>query len=106
VLYNRHAKEGTMSGQTEISGRDETVAAGLYTGMAQVTIPQVQVTRFEYTFRAHRLLDDAVLAFGKSLSREWSPEHRALTERGEEQLAEDMALATRMGAVQRDALAC
>lgn len=93
-----------MNAQTEFSGRDETLAIGLYTGVAQVTVPQIHVTHFEYTIRRRGLLGDVANTFGKSLSQPLSVEHRALLERGEEQLPEDIALATRMRDVQRETL--
>jgi len=93
-----------MSAQTEFSGRDETLAMGLYTGMAQVTVPEIHFTHFEYTIRSHRLLDDVAATFGKGLNRALSPEHHALLGRAEEQSPEDIALAARMQDVQREAL--
>jgi len=93
-----------MNAPVERSGRDETLAIGLYTGMAEFTTPQIFVTRFEYTARRTSLLDDVMGTFGSSLGRELPPEHLVLLERGEEQSPEDIALATRMRDVQRDTL--
>jgi len=92
-----------MSAQTEISGRDETLATGLYTGTSQHTIPQ-QITHFEYTVRTRGLLHEVAATYGQELGQGLSPEHRALVERDEEQSPEDLALAARMGDVQRSVL--
>jgi hypothetical protein len=93
-----------MCAQTEISGRDETLAACLYSGAAQVTVPQVRVVDFEYTIRRPSLLAEVAVTYSPGLSRELSAEHRALLERGEEQSPEDLAVAERMIEIQRDAL--
>lgn len=93
-----------MSTQPEFSGRDESLAMGLYTGIAQVTVPRIYLTNFDYTIRPRRLLDDVAATFGKGLSRTLSPEHLALLACGEEQSPEDLALAERMQDVQRDTL--
>jgi hypothetical protein len=93
-----------MNTQPEFSGRDESLAMGLYTGMSQVTVPQILVTHFEYTIRRRGLLDDVAATFSKGLSQSLSPEHLALLERGERQSPEDLALAERMQDVQRDTL--
>ena len=93
-----------MNTQPEFSGRDESLAMGLYTGMSKATAPQILVTRFEYTIRRRSLLDDVAGTFGKGLSQSLSPEHRALVESGEEQSIEDLALVEQMQDVQRDTL--
>ena len=94
-----------MGNPTELSGRDETLASGLYTGLAATTTPRVYLARFEYTIRRNMSLSKALDRVSAPLARELSPEHRALLERGEEQSPEDIALASRMLEVQRDALA-
>ena len=93
-----------MGRETEISGRDETLAARLYTGVAEASPFFPQIVRFEYTIHSKTLLDEVIARFGDSLTRELPAEHRALLERGEEQTPEDIALAARMRQVQRDAL--
>jgi hypothetical protein len=90
--------------QVEYSGWDETLAASLYTSVAAATDPAIYVTHFEYSIRRQALLDGVASVFGGELCRQLSPEHRALLERGEEQLPEDIALATRMCSVQRETL--
>jgi hypothetical protein len=95
-----------MNEQVE-TWRDETLAIGLYTGVAETTppLPPIRLTRFEYTIRRESsLLDKVVARFGESLKQELPPEHLALLERGEEQSPEDIALAERMRDVQREAL--
>lgn len=95
-----------MDRDPNISGRDETLATCLYTGVAEAPpfLPPIHLAHFEYTFRYKTLLDGVMAEFGDSLTRELPSEHRALVERGEEQSPEDIALAARMGEVQRDAL--
>jgi hypothetical protein len=93
-----------MNPQPEFSGRDESLAMGLYTGMSQVTVPQILVTHFEYAIRRRDLLDDVAATFRKGLGQSLSPEHLALLERGQRQSPEDLALAERMQDVQRDTL--
>jgi len=93
-----------MNARVELSGRDETLAVGLYTGVAQEIVPQMFVTCFEYTIRRRSLLDEVARSLGKSLSKPLPADHRALLERGEEQLPEDIALATRMRDLQRETL--
>jgi hypothetical protein len=95
-----------MNGQVE-TRRDETLAIGLYTGIAGATprYPQIRFAHFEYTIqRKKSLFDEVVVRFGESLKQELPPEHLALLERGEEQSPEDIALAERMRDVQREAL--
>jgi hypothetical protein len=91
-----------MNEQTEFSGRDETLAAGLFTGAAEVTVPQVSITHFEYVPHRKALLDGVKRVFGSGLARALPPDHRALLEKGEEQSAEDIALARQMLDIQRD----
>lgn len=94
-----------MTEQIEYSGRDETLAAGLLTGMANtITVPRLRFAPFDYTIRPHSLLDDVKEAFGDSLEQELSPQHRALLADGEEQLPNDLALAAQMLKVQRETL--
>jgi hypothetical protein len=100
-------KGESMNRETEISGRDETLASCLYyTGIAESPpfLPPIRLVSFEYTIRHKILLEEVRTKFGDALTRELPPEHRALLERGEEQSPEDIALATRMREVQRDAL--
>ena len=96
-----------MNRQTETSGRDETLATGLYTSPSVTgqLSPQIRLTSFEYSIRRTKLLDGAGATFGASLTRELPAEHRAMLERNEPQSSEDMALARRMHDVQRKALA-
>ncbi len=93
-----------MGRETEISGRDETLATCLYTGVAEASPFFPQIVRFEYTIHSKTLLDEVIAKVGDSLTRELPAEHRALLERGEEQPPEDIALAARMRQVQRNAL--
>jgi hypothetical protein len=65
---------------------------------------EIRANVFEYSIRHKTLLEEVTAKFGDALTRELPPEHRALLERGEEQSPEDIALATRMREVQRDAL--
>jgi hypothetical protein len=99
-------KGASMNRETEISGRDETLASCLYTGIVESPpiLPQIQVVSFEYSIRHKTLLEEVTAKFGDALTRELPPEHRALLERDEEQSPEDIALAARMREVQRDAL--
>ncbi len=95
-----------MDKETMVSGRDETLATCLTTGLVESPphVLTVYLTHFDYTIRHKTLLDEVAARFGNGLMRELPPEHRAIVERGEEQTPEDIALATRMRAVQRDAL--
>lgn len=93
-----------MSTQPEFSGRDESLAMGLYTGISQVTVPHIHFTYFDYTIRPRRLLDGVAATFGKSLSLPLPPEHRTLLESGEEQSPEDLVLVEHMQEVQRNTL--
>jgi len=91
----------------EYSGRDETLALSLYTGLEIGTVPrpQILVVHFEYTIQRRTLLDEVAIVFGDSLTMSLPQEHRNLLEREEEQSPSDKALVERMCDIQRDALA-
>jgi hypothetical protein len=105
-LTNALKQEGSMGRETEVSGRNETLATCLYTSLAESPpcVLKLYLTHFEYTIHRKTLLDEVAAKFGNSLTQELSPEHRALVEHGEEQTPEDIALANRMRTVQREAL--
>jgi len=93
-----------VSPYLELSGRDETLASSFYTGVATRSTTEVVVARFGYTIRRQeRLLDRLAASLGPQFSQPLPPEHMELVHRQEEQSAEDLALAERMLAVQREA---
>jgi len=96
-----------VNAPSEYSGRDETLALGLYSGLEVGTAPQppILVARFDYTIRRCALLDKIAATFGISLTKPLPQEHRNLLEKGEEQSPSDKALVERMSDVQREALA-
>jgi len=96
-----------VNAPSEYSGRDETLALGLYSGLEIGTTPRphILVARFDYTIQRCALLDKVATAFRTSLTKPLPQEHKNLLERGGEQSPGDKALVERMGDVQREALA-
>lgn len=87
-----------MAHKNEFSGRDETLASGLYTEVSVVTRVPLFITHFGYTIRtdASSIVSEVAEAFGAVLSRPLSATHLALLAGEAEQSQEDIALAHRM----------
>jgi hypothetical protein len=97
--------DGTQAMADEImntlSELDETLAHAYYSaGVA----PALRITRFAYSAPRQGLLAQVSTRLGARLNTPLSAAHRALLESGAEQSPEDLALAERMTAVQREAL--
>jgi len=90
----------------ETSGWDETLALSLYTGVGPaLVLPVFHITGFEYsTDKSEGAFERVAEQFGEYLHAPMTPEHRALLDKGEEQLQEDFALAERMQEAQRGTL--
>ncbi|MBE7474682.1 MAG: hypothetical protein DPW09_24035 [Anaerolineae bacterium] len=87
------------------SSRDETLAAGLYTGFAGNNVHQIRLTQFRYTAPSKKsLLEQVGQTFGQSLKRDLPAAHQALMDQGEMQSPEDLDLAARMREVQAKSL--
>lgn len=90
-----------MRQQVEGTSRDETLAMSFYSGYA-LPMPYIHITSFNYTISKRSPLDRFAAAFADELEKGVSAEHRALLESGERQSEHDIAVATRMLAVQQE----
>ncbi len=81
--------------------RDETLAHAYYSAGI---MPALRVAQFTYSAPQRGLLHQVAARLGARLNAPLSEAHRALLASGAEQSPEDLALAERMTAVQREAL--
>jgi len=84
----------------EPSGRDETLARAMCTGIEVPAVTTIRVAEFGYSIRPKSLLASVMKSFGENLLSPLPPEHYEALREDPSQSEEDLCRATQMLNVQ------